>query len=543
MRKIYSLFVVLYYFFLVACSDTENIENAKVSDKVTFIKPKTEGMIAVGKKLDNPYTLKNMQQAYNNLKENGEMKSSFSSDELNASHLYVRFLPDDYQELELLWKIEGLELFDYPLDCELLSEGYGYHDPSIPEDRPTWQYCVVPVGFEFPNVAYEIIDECFIPDEDYLTMKSTTGVEFLSMLEREAFRITGNLKPVDEMKSASGIAASCRPRGRILVKNTMTNGYDGVSKVKVRVRSWFKVDAVYTQASGNYIMDENFSISDVHYDLIFENETGFKIWDNFACLNPAVYYMLQKPKEGYTPTIGTDTIAWLWSTINNGVYQYREELCPQFGINPPPSELRLWTLRDETPGWYGSAPMGTQLSMTDSKLLDFLLAISSGPLSLPSAVTLVMPDVFIAPDYVDTYLAYSTLFHELAHTSHYTQAGDGYWLQYINGMVGNWIAGNPMYGDGTGSLDGYIGVGEMWGNYFGYVCMNNKFGSGIFDPNEDWYKPGIMQRLQNNYGIDQQKIFSCLTSMETSHGKFKNKLIYLYGNSEKINEAFTFFGF
>lgn len=542
MRNTCIIFFAVYCFFIAGCSKTDDIELIKKNEQLNFISSNSEGMIALGKKLDNPYTLKNMQKAYHNLIGNGELKSSDFLKGLEASHLYVRFLPKNYQEMELLWKIADLELFDYPLDYELLSEGYGYHDPSVPVDQPTWQYCVVHTDFVFPSIAYEILDECFIPNEDHLMMKSTNGAEFLLKLEREAFRITGNLKPENELKSTMGIAASCRPKGRIRVDNTLL-GPEGVSKVKIRVRSWLKVDAVYTQASGNYIMNESFSSSDVHYDLIFENETGFRIWDNFAFLNPAVYYMLQRPKEGYSIDIGTDKTAWLWCTINNGVYQYREELCPQFAINPPPSELRLWSLRDETPGWNGSAPMGTQLSLTDSKFLDFLLAISSGPLSLPSAVTLVMPDVFIAPDYKDTYLTYHTLFHELAHTSHYTQAGDVYWLQYINGIVGNWAASNSMYGDGTGSLDGYIGVGEMWGNYFGYVCMNQIYYGASLGGTYYWFSPGILKKLVQTYQFTPQQIFNCLSENTNNHEKLKNSLIINYGKENDVKKAFSDYGY
>ena len=54
---------------------------------------------------------------------------------------------EDYISLQDL----GAELFDHPLDREILVDGDYYHDPSIPEDEMTWQYAVVPAGFPFPR--------------------------------------------------------------------------------------------------------------------------------------------------------------------------------------------------------------------------------------------------------------------------------------------------------------------------------------------------------------------------------------------------------
>jgi hypothetical protein len=101
------------------------------------------------------------------------------------------------------------------------------------------------------------------------------------------------------------------------------------------------------------------------------------------------------------------------------------------------------------------------------------LIISYGLLRESSLLTLVLPDIFILKDYKSTEELYSTLFHELSHSSHYYKVGKPYWLAYIAAIIYN-----TGYGDGTRALDGYVGVGEMWGNYFGnYVCCNEYFGS------------------------------------------------------------------
>nr|MDA3882183.1 hypothetical protein [Bacteroidales bacterium] len=154
----------------------------------------SEGKIILGKKLENPYSLENMKKAYESLQSKDQLKSVTVDEEvIEPTHFYVRFLPEDSLQLHKL-RSDSLELFDYPLDYAIEQEGYYYHDSSIPEDQITWQYTAVPVQYEFPNVKYEIIEPCFIPDDSLETkLKSTTGIDFLAMLEYESYRLTDNL--------------------------------------------------------------------------------------------------------------------------------------------------------------------------------------------------------------------------------------------------------------------------------------------------------------------------------------------------------------
>ena len=164
--------------------------------------------------------------------------------------------------------------------------------------------------------------------------------------------------------------------------------------------------------------------------------------------------------------------------------------------------------------------MARQISLSSSSLHDLLIGL--GVTWGTSYISLVMPDVFIIKNFNNTSDAYGTIFHELSHASHYTKAGKWYWLKYIAGIIGN----GGDYGDGTGGNDGYIGVGEMWGNYFGYICEKDYFGSAGFSPWENWFHPGILKDLDNNiYGMTPHKIFICLQNNVRNHQELKNKLI------------------
>ena len=141
-------------------------ENNKNKNYGTFSNPNQnttyidvqETVMALGNKLPNPYNTDTMKHAA--LKVNG------SNNEVVTNNLYVRFLPENVSEIKQLEEIEGLELFDYPLDYEINQEGDYYQDPNIDEENITWQYTVVPANYSFSNgLNYQILDDIYLPPE------------------------------------------------------------------------------------------------------------------------------------------------------------------------------------------------------------------------------------------------------------------------------------------------------------------------------------------------------------------------------------------
>ena len=124
-----------------------------------------EGLIQLGEKLENPYTVSNMRKAYGNLQEKNQLKSTFT---IEPTHYYIRFLPENGKELELL-KDAGLVLFDFPLDYEI-TQGTCFHDADIEVGKITWQYTAMPVSMEIPNVEYEILDDLYLQENNVLSI-------------------------------------------------------------------------------------------------------------------------------------------------------------------------------------------------------------------------------------------------------------------------------------------------------------------------------------------------------------------------------------
>lgn len=81
---------------------------------------------------------------------------------IEATHLYVRFLPKDSVELETLIRDTTLTLFPFPLDYEL-TEGERYIDSTLIGNDFTWLYTRVPIGYTSAINQYEVIDELYMP--------------------------------------------------------------------------------------------------------------------------------------------------------------------------------------------------------------------------------------------------------------------------------------------------------------------------------------------------------------------------------------------
>ena len=155
---------------LVSCSKEGGspVEVGPVSTKEN-VEVVSHEMIELGRKLENPYSVANVGKAL------VALYPTRSTADVPVTDYYVRFLPKDTVQLNILADL-GVETLDHPMDREILTDGDYYHDPSVPEGEITWQYAVVPPDFAFPDgIRHEILDKCFIPDEDVATRSLREG--------------------------------------------------------------------------------------------------------------------------------------------------------------------------------------------------------------------------------------------------------------------------------------------------------------------------------------------------------------------------------
>ena len=170
----------------------------------------SHGMIELGEKLEDPYTVENMQEAVASL-----YPTRAGGVSIKATDLYVRFLPKTEEEYALLLS-KGLKLTDHPVDYRIVKEGDYYHDPEISENAITWQYAVVSKDFEFPaGIRSEILDECYLSENDPVT-RAESGIDW-DAVEAEAYRLTGNADLYPATRGDEEAAAF--PAGRITVED------------------------------------------------------------------------------------------------------------------------------------------------------------------------------------------------------------------------------------------------------------------------------------------------------------------------------------
>lgn len=387
-------------------NDIESPELSRTTQQQEGINP-----TVLGRKLENPFAVEIMRKAYSNLK-NGTSGGRVKSEELDirTTHFYVKFLPKDSTEVETLEKNNQLNLYDYPLDYEIITPGNYYHDPNTPLDQPTPKYTSVPVEFQFnSSISYQVLAELYLPNTD---MEGTSNGRtnrnlFLEELEDEALRISGNLN--ENTTSANGRTTGRRynPRGFIRVRNTFTGLLEGVPNVKARVRRWFEVRTAMTNNTGYFYISESFR-HDVNYGVQFENDQAFirPAWFGFG---PA---FIDGPKSDniweYNCERGSDS--YLWSVIMRAVHDYHFDFTSRFAIDPPPNGLKIRACGDNNCGVATMMHQNGQVFM--------------GPFG-----AWLFSDLRIG-ERNETYRSiYSTTIHELGHAAHWKLAGD-------------WIIGN-----------------------------------------------------------------------------------------------------
>ena len=253
----------------------------------------SHGMIVLGDRLENPYKTENITKALETL-----YPTKADRVDVRTTNLYVRFLPKDENEYRTLEKL-GIIMVDHPLDYDILVEGDWYHDPEIAQEDVTWQYAVVPHDFVFPDIRYELIDECHIAEND-ATGTRADGIDW-EAVEREAYRLTGN---EDKLVPETKASAKLTPSGRITIVDEDADGGKpfGVAGVRVSCNSFVKFAHTYTDRDGYYKMDKKYS-SDLRYRLVFENEKGFSIGFNLVLVPASVSTLGKTDPSGVNMTV------------------------------------------------------------------------------------------------------------------------------------------------------------------------------------------------------------------------------------------------
>lgn len=477
----------------------------------------SHGMIVLGDKLQDPYSVENVSKALASLYPTKAVS-------VDATHLYVRFLPSSREQYELLEEL-GVEMLDHPVDFSIVKEGDYYHDPEIPEGEITWQYAVVPPDFDFPEgIRYELLDRCHIA-EQALATRSSDGIDWAAV-ERESFRLTGNESLLHPTKADE----SSYPEGRIsIVDDLKGESPFGVAGVRVSCNVFVKFAHTYTDENGNYRIEKAFN-SDPRYRLVFKNRKGFGIGLNLILFPASVSTLGKHSPSGYSISVSkrSDRALFRRCVVNNACWDYYNACsCDAGSISPPPSNLRIWLFDFLN---CSSSPMLQQGVLIDGSIVEDYLG------KYYNLLKFFLPDLTLGlKDSEDYASIYSTAVHELAHASHYMQVGSAYWNILEEFILRSFISsGFITYGVGTEKNHGYCEVAEMWAYYMQtrlfrerYPNFQLAFGTSF------WFHPQIFNYLDSR-GLTCYKTFNALVPEVHDKDALRSKLIRLYPDARSL---------
>lgn len=365
----------------------------------------------LGEKLENPYTMDVMQQAWQNiqdeLNEGGRINDG-SAIELIPTHVYIKFKPKDEAELDILNADPTLDLYGYPLDYEVFEGINNYRDPAVPDGQPTYQYAAVPINNVLPNIDYEKITDAFIPEFAPELASARVDPCVQLMLTNEAMRITNNLEylvlpPADDCGGGTGGGSSggCSycPQGTMRVWDDTQNRFVPLVGLKVKARVFLNTKTGITDATGKYIIRHNFS-NKKQYSFEWKRD-NFTIRDN--ALDAA-------------ETIGPKTKSWWSVDFRGGVSQFHGTIFRAAfnyyygninGLRRPPlnsfwhTRLKIRAYNESNPDVNGSHCAGCRF------------------IGLGSAIKIYNPQRA-------TQDIYGTVIHELGHASHWSMDKNNY---------------------------------------------------------------------------------------------------------------------
>lgn len=484
----------------------------------------SHGMIVLGEKLQDPYSVENVSKALASLYPTKAVSVS-------TTHLYVRFLPSDKDGYELLESL-GVEMLDHPVDFSIVKEGDYYHDPTIPEGDITWQYAVVPPDFSFPpDIKYEILDRCHIAEQP-LSTRSSDGIDW-EAVERESFRLTGN---AHMLLATKGDDVSYSPEGHIrIIDEFKSKEAFGVAGVKVSCNVFVKFAHAYTDKDGHYKIEKAFN-SDPRYRIIFKNKKGFGIGLNLILFPASISTLGRHSPSGYSITVNkrSDRALFRRCAVNNACWEYYNICSSDSGIiSTPPSNLRIWIFDFLS---CSSAIMLQQGVLLDGSVVEDYLG------KYYNLVKFFLPDITLGLNNCEDYASiYSATVHELAHTSHYMQVGNSYWNKLGEYILRSFItSGFIAYGVGTEKDHGYCEVAEMWAYYMQTRLFRERYpNSGAAFGTSFWFFPQIFNYMDER-GLTCYKTFNALTPEVHDKEALRMKLLRLYPDAKTlINLAFS----
>lgn len=587
---------------LVGCEDrSEDLSNTEIPENIasanTTINQEQLTPVILGEKLENPFSVKNMQKALNSLiEETDELENAGVSKrnaeilEISPTDWYICFKVDSTQ-FHTLISDTTLALSQVPLDREIIQHGDYLEEFQKSEIKTL--YTTVKPGYTNPNgIDFEILEELFIPENSELYSEDSEvekrslssdyfGDDFVSLLLKKSFTITGNERflastsQVEKRQLIQGKKTSYYPEGKISFQTT--KGYEPVKGVKIVMWRWFtRINAV-TDKNGYFISTTKLNKiligNNVQYYMNMTGQNGNQKWHLDANLFGVFCFWVNEYNLGSgSPDyvefkIDASHKAWRQCLANNAIYDYVTYVRSE-GLTLPPNNLRI-AVGDN--GIACSAPLFNKYFNAEFEVLLNLAEtiinyhISPKVLYLSELIpplTLLKPDIMVncTNDYKMYYSVYSSIWHELSHGAHLQAMINNkgkdfatkYWTTVVHQEAFNSLKDmKNTYGQKGDDNWEYIALAEGWANFRQYkMCKKYlKYNSisKVHESNADGYynespadnKKDIFYRyaglMTELHNIITDVNFEHVISKSSSIKEFEEHLLNLYLDNKYIS--------
>ena len=483
----------------------------------------------LGNKRTNPYTVDVMNEAF--------LKAYGYNGQLGITDYYIKLLPKDGNDLKKLDNV-AYNMYDYPLEYEVVKMGEYYQDPSVPSDKPTPLYAVVKPTFAKPPVPFEIIANLHIPSDELLiqtafTMTGNNLDEGYALRDPKATNSGetttprsggGTTEPATYTinTGACGCTVSSdqrKPGGCISVvddalpvNSTLPNGaqghIDGCRRVKVILKdTWFTEDEAFTSDNGCFFVNKRYRgvawmwVKFKSSRCTVRRMRGARLWEYGLAVKDYVgkiggpnFSNIQVVYGHVTDDSDRGKLYWYAATANNALHEF-DDLAACDGIGTTPQGLDI-LLTNNVGG--AAAPMLDKLMKNPLIAASVVGIIGNvcgpmlgipvvGPFLSGFCVAISTFAAIFAPDIVNNYGSETiksdrvkdTFYHEYAHAAHYNglpaSEKDDFWLANIMHIIRN--GGYGAETDQTSVGARRTAVIEGWGYHVGTTYTDRRYGT------------------------------------------------------------------
>ncbi len=351
--------------------------------------------VLLGNQIPNPYSLLNMQAAYNILYGNTYA--------LSPNYLYVKLKPANVDELEILENNSELELQDYPMDYSVTQDGDYYQNPAIGTEDIPWLYSTVPVDYAPPaGIQFQIITPIYIPDTDLVLegmAESLAGGATYTVTIQNGNRVITRTDATAASIIIPNNYVLCPPGyhnapddPRICVPDNCPEGYywngtqcalinppppppgstgiyvedirnctiastnTPLRQARVVCKRWFKIWRGYTDNSGHFNCTKNFRnnvkviVKTKNNNATISKIRGVRLWQALFPVKKrigvfngnslsSVYYVFTKPANANATT--KELPYWAAATTHNSVMEFKD-YSTEFNLGQPKDDLRIF---------------------------------------------------------------------------------------------------------------------------------------------------------------------------------------------------------